>query len=246
MAVSLYENLPFANFEWATKSVTIDLWHVDRFSQAVIGADGAGPNPDTIGEELEDSARNPHALVGYAQGVELGTIILINIHNAVTGSGNDTLIGHNENNNLDGGPGNDYFIPWFGTDNLEGGPGIDTVDYRYFSGRTIVDLHNSYATWPDDPGYPNIFDNVIRFENALTGPSNDQLLGNKEANDLWAGAGKDILRGAGANDWLHGEKVTTSFGGTQATTSSKAVQMTTSSTAAKMTTSSMAIPAMMS
>ena len=59
--------------------------------------DDAGPNVDTIGD-LIDAANNPaytaNMPVGYAEGVDIGTDVLINIQNATGGAGDDTIIGN--------------------------------------------------------------------------------------------------------------------------------------------------------
>ena len=59
------------------------------------------------------------------------------IENAVTGSGNDTIIGNSSNNILDGGGGDDLFWGNAGNDSLKGGAGIDYACYAY--------NHNNYT-----------------------------------------------------------------------------------------------------
>ena len=109
----------------ATNSITVDLRTADRSAQATIDADGAGgPNVDTIGDLLvaanHNPAYTPTMAVGYAEGVDIGTDVLINIQNATGGAGDDTIIGNDVANVLSGGGGNDIII---------GGGGTDTAAY---------------------------------------------------------------------------------------------------------------------
>ena len=93
-------------------------------------ADGAGGAPDTIGELLVAALGAGHAddLVGYAQGVEIGTDALINVQNATGGSGDDTLIGNDDANILDGAEG---------ADTITGNGGDDTIVYVAGDGTDI-------------------------------------------------------------------------------------------------------------
>ena len=59
-------------------------------------------------------------LVGYAEGVDIGTDVLINIQNATGGAGDDTIIGNEVANVLSGGGGNDT---------IYGGGDTDTAAY---------------------------------------------------------------------------------------------------------------------
>ena len=109
----------------ATNSITVDLRTADRSAQATIDADGpGGPNVDTIGDLLvaanHNPAYTPNMAVGYAEGVDIGTDVLINIQNATGGAGDDTIIGNDIANILSGGGGNDIIF---------GGAGTDTAGY---------------------------------------------------------------------------------------------------------------------
>ena len=99
----------------ATNSVTIDLNAIDRSRSEP--ASGGGHN-----------RRPSHAAACYdaehggrlAEGVDIGTDVLINIQNATGGAGDDTIIGNDIANILSGGGGND---------SLFGGGGTDTAAY---------------------------------------------------------------------------------------------------------------------
>ena len=63
---------------------------------------------------------DPHTAVGIAEGIDIGTDVLINIQNATGGAGNDTIIGNSGDNVLSGGGGSDAIV---------GGGGADTAAY---------------------------------------------------------------------------------------------------------------------
>ena len=75
-------------------------------------------------------AYDGHTLVGYAEGIDIGTDVLINIQNVTGGAGNDTIIGDGNANVLNGGAGND---------NLSGGAGNDTFNYTIGDGVDTID-----------------------------------------------------------------------------------------------------------
>jgi hypothetical protein len=79
---------------------------------------------DTIGDLLVAADHNPayapNMPVAYAEGVDIGTDVLINIQNATGGAGDDTIIGNDVANVLSGGGGNDTIF---------GGAGTDTAAY---------------------------------------------------------------------------------------------------------------------
>ena len=109
----------------ATNSITVDLRLDDRSEQA---ANGGG----TIGDLLESAEPpyDPDLQVGYAQGVDIGTDVLINIQNVNGGAGNDTIFG-NDNANIISGAG--------GNDTIDAGAGDDTILYTVGDGVDIID-----------------------------------------------------------------------------------------------------------
>ena len=115
----------------ATNSITVDLRAIDRFAQQTIDHDGAGPNVDTIGALLTAAGYpDPHIAVGYAEGVDIGTDVLINIQNVTGGAGNDTIIGDDNANVLNGG---------FGDDIISANGGDDTINYTVGAGVDVID-----------------------------------------------------------------------------------------------------------
>ena len=109
----------------AMNGITVDLNLADRFNQATLGG-------TTIGALLGTAIPpyDGHTLVGYAEGVDIGTDVLINIQNVTGGAGNDTIIGDGNANVLNGGAGND---------NLSGGAGNDTFNYTIGDGVDTID-----------------------------------------------------------------------------------------------------------
>ena len=68
--------------------------------------------------------------VGYAEGVDIGTDVLINIQNVNGGAGNDTIIGNDNANVISGAGGNDTITAGAGDDTIiyTVGDGVDTID----------------------------------------------------------------------------------------------------------------------
>jgi len=85
--------------------------------------------------------------IDVASGDQIGFAFLRSIENVTAGSGNDTLIGSNSANRLDGGAGNDTIrgggdadtiIGGAGNDTLTGGGGRDTFVFRPGFGKDVI------------------------------------------------------------------------------------------------------------
>ena len=130
------DNTDTVVYSSATNSITVDLNEIARAGQAVLGADGGGPNPDTIGALLVAANHAPpyaaNMAVGYAQGVDIGTDALIGVENVVAGAGNDTITGSGGNNVISGGAGNDM---------INGGGGMDTAVFSGMRSQYLVTLN---------------------------------------------------------------------------------------------------------
>lgn len=114
---------------------------------------------------------------------------LVSIENAVTGGGNDILIGTSADNTFDGGPG---------ADAIYGGPGNDTVSFASHHSGVTVDLAAQRAT----VNGRGVVDRLGSIENAIGGGGHDVISGDAAANVLDGGAGDDVLRGRGGDDIL--------------------------------------------
>ena len=126
---------------------------------------------------------------------------LVSIENAITGSGNDTLIGSSVGNAFTGGAGDDSFDGRGGTDSFDGGLGSDTVLYTTNTTSVRVDLTAGLVTFP---GQTWAGEKLVSIENAVTGAGADTLIGNSVANSLRGGAGIDVLQGGAGVDILIG------------------------------------------
>ncbi|HTV69122.1 MAG TPA: matrixin family metalloprotease [Rhizobiaceae bacterium] len=121
------------------------------------------------------------------------------------GSGNDTLYGSPEIDNLYGESGNDYFRPGLSIDLVNGGSGSDTVDYSTSSVFLEISLSAAGNATVSLGGTP--FDTLLSIENLTGGSGNDVLFGNDGsavANFLRGGKGSDSLNGQQGNDTLQG------------------------------------------
>jgi Ca2+-binding RTX toxin-like protein len=145
----------------ATNSITVDLREMARAGQAVLGADGGGPNPDTIGALLVAANHAPpygaNMAVGYAQGVDIGTDALIGVENVVAGAGNDTIIGNIGINVITGGAGNDT---------IDGGAGSDTAVFSGTRSQYLINLNPNNSVHVQDlrGGAPDGADDLSNVE----------------------------------------------------------------------------------
>jgi VCBS repeat-containing protein len=99
---------------------------------------------------------------------------------------NDTLIGNNEDNWLEGAAGND---------SINGGTGHDVVDYNFPPGGVTVDLGAGTAT--DNFGD---IDTLAGLEEVWGSNAGDKLTGSANDDALWAAGGNDTLTGVGGAD----------------------------------------------
>jgi Ca2+-binding RTX toxin-like protein len=118
------------------------------------------------------------------------------------GLGHDTLIGLGGDDALYGDAGNDSLDGGLGADTLDGGAGNDTYVLRD-KADTIVETstggQDAVQAWADGI---QLADNVERL--TLQGTANWSALGNEGANTLTGNAGGNALYGQGGNDFLYG------------------------------------------
>ncbi len=142
---------------------------------------------------------------------------LISIENAVTGSGDDTLIGDSAANRFEGGDGNDtYYVTGLDDTVIERqGGGVDRVLVSvggFALGSTHVEeLVLQGSAWD---GYGNGLDNTLignASGNLLDGAGGDDVLYGHDGDDVLIGrSGADVLYGGAGADSLDGE---TMYGG---------------------------------
>ncbi|MEF8756315.1 MAG: Calx-beta domain-containing protein [Accumulibacter sp.] len=118
--------------------------------------------------------------------------------------GNDFLNGGAGNDSLDGGAGNDTLWGGTGADSLSGGDGSDAY-YIDNAGDSVTESNANPATGGIDQVFSSLAAytlgaNVENGRILATGAAS--LSGNALANLLYAGAGANVLNGAGGNDTL--------------------------------------------
>jgi Ca2+-binding RTX toxin-like protein len=161
----------------------------------VAGDDGAPGEGDTIGADIDGVVGSPFAdtLTGNA-----GDNRLVGCGGAdrLDGlDGDDDLVGDGADCSLAGGP-----IP-IGADVLIGGPGVDSVSYDERTANVIVDIGGAV---PND-GEAGEGDSVgADIEDVFGGAGNDLLVGSVAANHLYGGWGNDSLFGLDGDDTLDG------------------------------------------
>lgn len=121
------------------------------------------------------------------------------IENAVSGDGNDILIGNASANELMGGRGNDTLEGRGGADILNGGAGTDTASYVSSAIAVDVDLKRATQIGGDAQG-----DTLISIENLTGSNLNDVLRGDDGVNVILGGKGNDVIEGRGGADILDG------------------------------------------
>ncbi|MBX7458228.1 M10 family metallopeptidase C-terminal domain-containing protein [Qipengyuania sp. 1NDH17] len=135
------------------------------------------------------------------------------VANTILGmDGDDTIEGFSGNDNVQGGAGNDVVRGGNGWDVLEGGDGDDVIDggngtdfvsYRNASAGVTVDLGRLDAQDTIGAG----IDTLSALEHMRGSAFADTLTGDDLVNNIYGGAGDDIIDGGGAggSDRLFGE-----------------------------------------
>lgn len=143
------------------------------------------------------------------------------IENAIGGSGNDTIIGNEAKNDLEGDAGNDRLFGLGNEDSLYGGKGVDRLDgghhgdllnggagadRDFFGGGGDDRLSTGAAD--DFRVYGDTGDDIL-----LGGANNDRLFYGEEGNDrLFGGSSSDrLFYGGGDDDQLYGQRGNDSF-----------------------------------
>lgn len=123
--------------------------------------------------------------------------------------GDDTLLGGDASDRVEGGLGRDdislgggddrYFaLDADGADDVDGGIGSDTYDATALTRGILVNLTTGEAR------SAGVTDIISTFEKVLGSALNDRLTGDASANVLRGNDGNDRLNGAGGNDLLSG------------------------------------------
>ena len=173
---------------------TIEGTDFDAANDIYDGGDGI----DTIELNADGNDITVDLAAGLASGGLFGVDTLISIENAVTGNGNDLLIGNDEDNYLYGGANNDTLIGGRGADRLDGGQGVDTADYSDADAAVLLFL-DGRANWGDARG-----DVMSNIENLIGSDYADTLVGSDDANMIEGGAGADTIFALDGDDTIDG------------------------------------------
>mgnify|MGYP002629681965 CR=1 FL=1 len=111
------------------------------------------------------------------------------------------------NDQLDAGAGDDTIFTGSGSNVVDGSDGVDTVNYQDDgydgAGPAAQGINANLATGIISNGFGGT-DSVSNIENIIGSELNDTLVGDDNANSLFARGGDDIIHGGGGNDVLAG------------------------------------------
>ena len=154
--------------------------------------------------------------------ISIDTDTLISIENLTGGSGNDTLIGNDQDNvliggagadSLSGGGGNDVIIGGSGKDRLSGGGGNDVIyaelgeDEPIDGGDGVDTLYVNFTSGNIETDRKLIkFDGskFTNFENLVGSAFSENIIGDSQDNRIDGGLGNDKIFGDSGNDTLIG------------------------------------------
>ncbi len=124
-------------------------------------------------------------------------------------AGNDVLTGGTGNNELFGGSGDDVFIGGAGADTFQGNAGQDNLDYSNSGAAVNVNLTTGALSGgdADNDTIAGGIDGVIGsdFDDVLTGFNQQGTTpADTFTNELFGGAGNDVISGLDGNDLLEG------------------------------------------
>jgi Ca2+-binding RTX toxin-like protein len=152
--------------------------------EGLAGSDtlNGGLGLDTASYITSTAAVTVNLLTGSGSGSDAEADLLISIENLTGSNFNDTLIGNNVNNVLNGGLG------------------TDTVSYAAAAAGVRVNLALKTAQNTVGDGV----DTLIAVENLIGSAYDDVLTGSFAANAISGGGGNDSIQGAGGNDTMTG------------------------------------------
>ena len=120
------------------------------------------------------------------------------------GAGDDILRGNDGADSFEGGVGNDYLYADKDDLSIDGGDGTDALILHVIFENVTVSLDDG-----DDEGALYVEGmkgaDIYNIENIYAGAGNDVLEGNSANNRLRGGAGADVLYGMGGDDTIYGD-----------------------------------------
>lgn len=127
---------------------------------------------------------------------------------------NDSIVGNNKTNILDGGAGDDvidadsgddYVKGSSGNDIVEGGAGTDTLSYAHSDYAVSIDFADSSQ---QNTGV-NGLDTITGFEDLIGSVFGDTLNGDSNENEIYGGLGSDVINGQAGDDTIYGDEAFT-------------------------------------
>lgn len=173
----------------------------DTLIGGVDAADAAGGSDmasyslsaNAITANLADSTKN-------SANTDAAGDVYTRISGLIGSAHNDTLVGDDKANRLEGGAGDDTLMGGKGGDTLVGGEGSDWASYASSGAGVTVNLETPSKNLGDDA----LNDSYVSIENLLGSDGADTLIGNASKNILDGGKGNDILVSGGGGDDLRG------------------------------------------
>ena len=171
-----------------------DILAVSRGSDTLNGGDGI----DTADYALSTGAIVANLAAGTATGIGSKADKLISIENFIGSKYGDAITGDTGANILSAGEGNDHFFGSGGGDTYDGGTGKDWIDYRTSTATVNVNLLTGVGSGSVAQG-----DTYKNIENIRGGAGDDTLIGDDNANVIYAGKGSDHVEAGGGNDMIY-------------------------------------------
>jgi hypothetical protein len=143
------------------------------------------------------------------ENVQLGTLLVGSLPNAIGNAKDNVLLGNTFNNSLVGAAGNDTLKGSDGNDTLDGGAGIDSLEGGEGNDLYIVD-GTDLVTEASDEGFDTVSTAIngytlgANLENLILTGTAVNGTGNTLGNAITAGAGNGTLDGGDGNDTLNG------------------------------------------
>jgi Ca2+-binding RTX toxin-like protein len=133
---------------------------------------------------------------------------VVAVENLTGSPADDTIVGTDEANVLEGLAGSDLLVAAGGDDTIDGGAGADTADLSLADAAVEVDLSKGTATGAGTDTLINV-ENAVGTDKAdtlIAGVGHNTLDGAGGSDSLSGGDGGDVLSGGDGRDLLFGEK----------------------------------------
>ena len=163
------------------------------------GVDTLDLHSQTVAQHVNLNAETVSDINGKVGNLSIarGTVI----ENAMTGSGNDTIVGNGAGNRIHAGGGNDTLQGNAGNDTLFGDAGFDHL-YGGSGNDTIYGDNQADNLWGGDGN--DMLRGGNGFDRLFGENGNDTLLGGGQNDALFGQLGNDTLNGGSGNDRLYG------------------------------------------